>query len=442
MNFSNLLVLYRFLFVGTGILCILLIAPLTKLSIIPNFLDELILFGILLYLFYKSFLDKFVKYILVLYFFLFLTFVIMSIASSSNIGLYKVLLQTFIHLKYILFFAFLWSFVGAETCLKLSYAVIFISIMFLLLNLLSGSLFNQLLETKITMRSGLVRPIGIQADTGNLGITFSLLGCLFVCGNKVTNRWVKVFILIAFAILILISSTRTGLILLPLIVLWWLRDSIKSFFIAIILLISSAVFIQSSDYVEELISITVENIEWTIDDPVASSYIRGIMIYFAFDLATDRFPLGTGAATYGTVMSDDSDVYAEIGLQNSRYFIDKNGIYDSNFASVLGEFGYIGLFLYFFVFYKIINSPLKGDGSHVSESEFRFVLYFLVIAYCITTPIYMNTYPAFIMALVIVASYHKKTAQSLIKNNEELASENQNVSLITSPLANLKKQKM
>ena len=132
------------------------------------------------------------------------------------------------------------------------------------------------------------------------------------------------------------------------------------------------------------------------------------MIYFAFDLAIDRFPLGTGAATYGTVMSDNSAVYAEIGLQNSRYFVEKDGIYDSNFASLLGEFGFIGLFMFFIVFNRVITMPMSKSELYLSESEFRFVLLMLVIAYGVTTPIFMNTYPAFILALVSVASYHDK----------------------------------
>ena len=84
--------------------------------------------------------------------------------------------------------------------------------------------------------------------------------------------------------------------------------------------------------------------------------------------------LGTGAATYGTVMSDNSAVYAEIGLQNSRYFVEKDGIYDSNFASLLGEFGFIGLFMFFIVFNRVITMPMSKSELYLSESEFRFVL--------------------------------------------------------------------
>jgi len=407
-KFANLVLFYKIICVVFVCSCLFLIAPLTKISLLPSFIDEIILVGILVYAVFKSRTDETVKYILFFYFFLFIVFTAMSFTVFASRGLLSVLLQVFIHLKYMLFFIFCWSFLGPNNSLKFAYFILGATVFFLILNILTGSLFNELFDTKVNLRSGGARPIGIQADTGSLGTTFALIGCLIVSGLKSTNRTLKVFFLVGMTALILVASTRTGLILIPLVVLWWLRDSVKSFVIAVVLLISSVIFIQSSDYMDELIDITIDNIEWTIEDPVASSYIRGIMIYFAFDLAIDRFPLGTGAATYGTVMSDNSAVYAEIGLQDSRYFVEKDGIYDSNFASLLGEFGFIGLALFFIVFNKVLKLPMRQSEIYSSESEFRFVLLMLVIAYGITTPIFMNTYPAFILALISVASYYKE----------------------------------
>jgi hypothetical protein len=379
-----------------------------KLSLFASYIDELILFGILVYGVIKSQKDKVIRHVMFLYFMLFVFFVLISFQAFASRGILSVVLQVFIHLKYMLFFIFCWGALGPNNSFKFVKIILVVSVFFLFINLFTGDLFNVLFDTKVNMRSGGVRPIGIQADTGSLGTTFALIGCLVISGLKSSNRNnnIKVLLLLVMAVLVLIASTRTALILLPLVVAWWLRDSVKSFIIAFILLVSSFFVIQSSNYMDEIIAITVDNIEATVDDPVASSYIRGIMIYFAFELAVDRFPLGTGAATYGTVMSDNSDVYAEIGLQNSRYFIEKDGIYDSNFASLLGEFGFLGLLIYLFVFYKVIRVPMLYSKITKSEPEFRFVLFGVVFAYGITTPIFMNTYPAFILVLIIVASYH------------------------------------
>lgn len=402
---SNLFSFYWLVLVFGICSSLFLIAILVKLSIFASYVDELMLFGIFIYGVIKSRTDKVVRNVLTLYLMLFTVLVLMSFKAFATRGLLSVVLQVFIHLKYMLLFIFCWGALGANNSLKVVKIILAITVFFMFINLFTGSLFNVLFDTKVNMRSGGVRPIGIQADTGSLGTTFALIGCLLISGLKSANN-IKVILLLFMAVLVLIASTRTALILLPLVVVWWLRDSVKSFVIAFTLLVSSFFVIQSSNYMDEIIEITIDNVEATVDDPVASSYIRGIMIYFAFELAIDRFPLGTGAATYGTVMSDNSDVYAEIGLQNSRYFIEKDGIYDSNFASLLGEFGFLGLMLYLFIFYKIIHVPMVHSQQMHSVPEFRFVLFGVVFAYGVTTPIFMNTYPAFILVLVIVASYH------------------------------------
>lgn len=404
----NLFSFYKLLLVFGVCTSLFLITIFVKLSLFASYIDELILFGILIYGVIKSQKDKVIRHVMFLYFMLFVFFVLISFQAFASRGILSVVLQVFIHLKYMLFFIFCWGALGPNNCFKFVKIILVVSVFFLFINLFTGDLFNVLFDTKVNMRSGGVRPIGIQADTGSLGTTFALIGCLVISGLKSSNRNnnIKVLFLLVMAVLVLIASTRTALILLPLVVAWWLRDSVKSFIIAFILLVSSFFVIQSSNYMDEIIAITVDNIEATVDDPVASSYIRGIMIYFAFELAVDRFPLGTGAATYGTVMSDNSDVYAEIGLQNSRYFIEKDGIYDSNFASLLGEFGFLGLLIYLFVFYKVIRVPMLYSKITKSEPEFRFVLFGVVFAYGITTPIFMNTYPAFILVLIIVASYY------------------------------------
>jgi hypothetical protein len=406
----NLFTFYWILVVFGVCFSLFFIAILIKLSIFASFADELILVGMLIYALIKSITDQVARYALTMYFILFAALIIMSFNAFASRSILAIVLQIFIHLKYILLFIFCWGALGAGNSLKLVKIVLGVTVFFLLINLLTGSLFNELFDTKVNMRSGSVRPIGIQADTGSLGTTFALIGCLMISGLKSTTNNIKLILLLLMAVLVLVASTRTALILLPLVVAWWLRDSAKSFFIASLLLVSSFFMIQSSNYMDEMISITVDNIESTVDDPVASSYIRGIMIYFAFELATERFPFGTGAATYGTVMSDNSPVYAEIGLQNSRYFIDKDGIYDSNFASLLGEFGFLGLLLYLFIFYKIIHAPMRYSQQLNSTPEFRFVLFGVVFAYGITTPIFMNTYPAFILVLVIVASYYSSVS--------------------------------
>lgn len=377
---------------------------LNKTSPIPNYIDEAILAGILGYSILKAFTDEVIKKVLTIYVATFLLLFLLSVHSVSSRGLLTVLLQIFIHLKYIIFFSFAWMSFGHKHSFKLALLFLFITVIFLFFNIFTGSYFNEVFDLPLQLRAGNVRPVGIQADTASLGTTFALIGCLLISGVHQLSAKLKVLLLIVFSILVLLSTVRTALVLIPLIILWWLKDSMKSFFIALIIIVALIIPMKSSNYFEQLVDITTQNIEWTVDNPVESGYIRGIMLYFSFELALDRFPIGTGAATFGTVMSDDSLIYAEIGLQNSRFFVEKEGIYDSNFASLLGEFGVVGIFIYYLALYLVILTPLK-TGEYVNEREFRFVFFLLLCAYSVATPIFMNTYPALMLSVVLVSSY-------------------------------------
>jgi hypothetical protein len=404
LRINNLLLLCQFCI--TISICFLLFFQVvfTKLTPLSTFADEIILACILVFSLIRAFSDIIVRRLMIIYCSAFLFFLAISIVSIADRGLISVIIQVFIHLKFILFVAFIWSSLTTKYALKVSYTCLAITIVFLLINLLSGNYFNELFDVVTQKRGGGIRPLGIQGDTASLGTTLALMACLLITSIKNLTIKVKTFFFMFFSIIVLFTTVRTALLFIPLIILWWLKDSIKSFSIALLLILVALVPLKSSDYMAELIDITNHNIESTIENPVEAGYIRGIMIYFSFELANDRFPLGTGAATYGTVMSTESHIYAEIGLHNSHFFIDKEGIYDSNFASILGEFGYLGLLIYFIVFYLVLMTP-SSTGIYTNEAEFRFVFFFLICGYSIATPIFMNTYPAFILALVLVSSY-------------------------------------
>jgi hypothetical protein len=174
--------------------------------------------------------------------------------------------------------------------------------------------------------------------------------------------------------------------------------------------------LDSNKYIDDLISITQTNIEMTVDadEPGKSSYIRGIMIYFAFEIANERFPFGAGAASYGTVKSDNSNIYADFGLHNSRFFIDKEGIYDSNFASLLGEFGYLGMLSYYLIFiYLCKRINLFRDRK--TSPEFFFILLTLMIVYSLTNPVFMNTFQIFTFGLIFVSAKYKTSKQTFMR---------------------------
>ena len=72
----------------------------------------------------------------------------------------------------------------------------------------------------------------------------------------------------------------------------------------------------------------------------STQYIRVLMIYYGAQLGLMFFPLGAGAGNFGGVLSADSPVYRLLGVSDMNFFQGLSGIYDSNLAALIGEYGY------------------------------------------------------------------------------------------------------
>ncbi|MDE3271259.1 O-antigen ligase family protein [Pseudoalteromonas sp. G4] len=377
---------------------------LTHLLGLSTYIDEFIQLFMLAILIWKSFTLKSAKFIVMSYAFLVLWMSILSIKAVPERGLSNVAQQIFVHSKYIVFIGFFYLVVKSQISKKVLNVIICLSVFFLFFDLLFQGTLNALLDQKVQMRGGSVRPIGIQGHTANLGFFMSMLAAYFICSdNKISQKAKFIFIFMSL-ILVFLTSVRTALVVFPIILAWGFRASFRVTATVIGTLSLIFVAIGPNKYFNELVEITQQNIINTIENPTKAAYIRGMMIYFSFELANERFPVGTGAATFGTVKSDDSAIYAELGVRNSRFFIEKDGIYDSNFASVLGEFGYLGFALYYYFFISFILRLCSFDKKTKVNSEFLFVSISLMLVYSFTNPVFMNTNQIVIFALFLAAA--------------------------------------
>jgi hypothetical protein len=77
---------------------------------------------------------------------------------------------------------------------------------------------------------------------------------------------------------------------------------------------------------------------------------RGIALRTSYAIAARYFPLGSGFATFGTVMSARyySDVYFDFGLSNRWGFSIYNSSWvgDGGFATIIGQFGWLGFAIF------------------------------------------------------------------------------------------------
>lgn len=364
---------------------------------LAEFTDELITIFMLAAVIFKALNCNETASFLKLYFLATVFFVVISWDAISKRGAVLVLSQVFIHLKVFVYIIFLNAFFRHKLLHVCVMVYLLITVFLFSYELIFPGLFHDFFDAKVLTRQGIIRPIGIQGHTALLGSALAFLSCYLLSRVEKNNIGLKVLILCLIVVLIYLSSIRTALIILPIFLAWWMKKSIKGFALVFIFVIVFGFTFKGSDVINNMAEMTSQNIENTVENPVESGYIRGMMIYFSFVLANENFPLGTGASTFGTSSSDNSHVYVELGVENSSFFIEKEGIYDSNFASVLGEFGYAGCLFYYFLLFIFFSRTVKGN------IEFKYCFYGLIFAYSISNPVFMNSPTAFLIALLCVA---------------------------------------
>lgn len=380
---------------------------LTILLELPTFIDEILQACMLVIIAACSFKRSDAKF--VFYFYIATTGIMLALSypALSHRGISNVLQQVFVHSKYIIYLGFTFLFIPANVLRPLVLFLLFISTLFMFVDLSMPGMFNELLDQTVQIRGGVIRPIGIQGHTGTLGFFMAFIAAYYFFYAQGSSAF-KALMILFFVILILVTTVRTAMFVFPVLLIWGFRESIRKSIATLGVIGLIVIGVGTGKYVDEIIEITQQNIQNTIENPTKSAYIRGMMLYFSFELATDRFPIGTGAATFGTVKSDDSQIYAELGVQNSRFFVEKDGIYDSNFASLLGEFGYFGM-LAFYISFIYFCFRIYIFSSRKIELGFMFASALLMIAYSVTNPVFMNTYQIFIFSILFVGCVKKNT---------------------------------
>ncbi len=362
------------------------------------YIDELLLVSALLLIFIPAVKDKSFVVLTLWIVVIFILFHLLSFHSWAYRSLVTIVMQNLIHFKAFIFFLLLYNYRQYINVVAIVHWFLGLTILGVIANLVIGIPFINALDAEIQFRNNMLRPVGIQASTGNLGITlaFLYLFYLFRFHDYVNYRRI-LFYTVIFSLMFLVSSVRTPFVALLLAFLFIFGLSLKRMIVgAVIAAVIAPIFL--TEYMYEMFLLTVDDLD-TFDDPEASEYIRGLMIYFSFVIAESYFPFGTGAASFGTFLSDNSPVYQELGISTLYFFQEKTGIYDSNLASLLGEFGVLGISLFLFIYYRILRLTFEKGVPLAFVFTFGVMVWF----YSAVAPIFVGSYPALLVGLVLVA---------------------------------------
>lgn len=301
----------------------------------------------------------------------------------DNVRFYEVVIQSFINFKFFLYFAFFYCVwlmgqrqskvfvIAFFSCAALSALGYVFNIFFPEYFIFSDAAWH--------LERGRIGGFQFKPNDLAIFICFLMIFVLFSFFRG-PAKYFTVFLLVG---LIYLTSSRTAL-LISLVVIFlfmvYARHYLSLLFLGgggVCFLLAFNDVVMNSFFVSE----TISNFSQfaAIGD---TRYIRAIMVYYGFLLGVMFFPLGSGAASFGSVMSEGSLIYQSLGLGEVEFFQKLEGIYDSNFASVVGEYGFLGLFLFFGFAYKAVSKLLPNRHFLV------FSLMFLLFAISLTQPLF------------------------------------------------------
>lgn len=372
-----------------------------------EYLDEIILFISLIILALKLFTTNKLK-LIYFYIYLFIVYsVLISLIFGENNNFLDILFQTFISLKFfIILLAFIELFKNKYKILSNFFLIVIgFSIFGFLLHLIFGLKFNQWLDISAFARPNL-RYVGFFTHPNHLAYVM-IVYAAYILNNKYKNSdnlnfydLLKLFI--CFIVIVLADSRTAILSIGILFIAFYSKFLLKNYKILVSFLFFGFLASIYVFFFTDLYSSIAGNIIQSID--LSSNYIRGNMVYLSGLITIDYFPIGTGAATFGSVLSDNT-VYEIYGQADRYYFKNEKGIYDSNIASILGEYGFLGLIFFSLIFYYF-KSFLR-QRAKTKTLIFPVLLVFLF--YSITNPMLTNNlYTIMTSALLVLFTIRTK----------------------------------
>jgi hypothetical protein len=365
-----------------------------------EYLDELVFFIAIIVLLPEFLFKNSLKVI----FFSIGAFIIYSIVVSQIFGvsgnILTISFQTLISIK---FFIILLAVVelfkeNFKELNKFFLIMVGFAILGLLIHVFLGKSFNQIVGVSVFARPN-IRYVGFFTHPNHLAYLMVLyVGYILNNKYKVSQRLnlLDLIKIISSFTVIILTDSRTAMLAISILLLafYWqvIRKNyrlILSGFLLVFLGLLYTIFYTS------LFDSIIDNINDTLD--INSHYIRGNMIYLSGLIVMDYFPIGTGAATFGSVLSDDA-VYELYGQANRYYFANEIGIYDSNLASIIGEYGFIGI-LFFIGMFKYLYKYLKSFAEYKTLLLTLFVIF---IFYSSTNPMLTNNAYAILSSIVMV----------------------------------------
>ncbi len=325
--------------------------------------------------------------------------IVISLLFGVNADIVQVIFQVALHCQFFIIFISLYGLYvhGLLIPTTLLRALMVISIVGAIFQLLLPELFSDLVGFAAYYEtSGISRISRLRGFQGNPNALGSALAILIIAmmygGNRMFFRRQRVLIVYGVLFLVLaLTGSRSAFIYILAAYLCLPTSMTKKM---LVITLGVSVLFVSGD-LQFLIDKTLYNISLTVDSSHQVEYVRWTLLKTGFDLAVDNFPIGTGAATYGSAFSRDSIVYLQEGLASINAFASYNNIHDSNIGTLLGEFGFVGLILFVTFFYYLVRLGINIHAAsflHLPKARKKNIRFIVVLVSIMLISIFLRPF--------------------------------------------------
>lgn len=349
---------------------------------------------------------------------------VISILFGKNSSVTQVLVQVFLHMQYLIIVTSLLYIQSKVPKFAISLLIftISVSVIGLVMQLIFPGVFSSVFGiadfAENISEYNQFRLEGLQKNPNAIGMLFGFYLIWLLYSSRIKKLGtLKYFLGFCALIIIIFSGSRSSLLF---ILLAFFLLPIRSGFVIKSLVVIVCVSVLALGIGGKLIEKSQQNLESVSGDINDSKYIRWIMMYYGAVLAIENFPIGTGAGTFGSAMSHDSVVYSEVGIEKLPSVKEATGIHDSNFGTIAGEFGIVGLFIFFGVGGWILSLKLRRNRSKQESpvykkcySNFIILMLGLFVLAPFFRPLFDSSYYSAIFALTIAAFIEAGNTQTL-----------------------------
>jgi len=381
-----------------------------------SMLDELAIVVLFLFFLVRQLLRYKVKVDMLYLLCISIYFIFVSFFFGRNRSLVQIVMQVFLHMQFFILFISLINIhkKAPKFAFRLLFFILCVSLFGVLLQAALPGPFSAIIDSGERVVSysnkAFFRGDGFQKNSNALGVLFALSILPVLFSREILSLKMKIFFSITIFIIVVYSGSRSGLLFLAIALFFiplsksFVKDNAQKiflgFFLGALLLLGPG---------KELLEKSQSNIDVFSADINETKYIRWIMTYYGAQLAIDHFPIGAGAGTFGSTFSHGSVIYDEIGISALATVEEGLGIHDSNYGTILGEFGIIGLIIFFGFGVYLISKEILGihfpvvKGKHIFRQRFIVIMLLVFFISPFFRPFFSSSYYSIVFILVLLS---------------------------------------